>query len=149
MSIILLRYTAHMKYTPVQIFGGTLIALGTIGICGLVFFYGVVLFSDAWPLFKDAYDAFRVIFSIPSGLVVMYASFIALCIPFLLATIFGSQLCTQKRYISHTQLVLLLLVWFVAPKRNSRSRTSPIFFTCNTTWPSRSCCPWLGLSIRP
>lgn len=98
----------------VQVFGLTLITLGTLGILDLLFFYGVILFSEKWSIFQDTYDMFRLIFTIPTGLIVIYASFFVLFIPLLACVLYGLQLFLQKTYITKTLVICLAIVWQIS-----------------------------------
>ena len=89
-------------------------ALGTIGIAGLLFFYSSVLFSEKWPALQGAYDMFRLVFTVPSGLVVLYALFVVIFVPLFLCLLFGVQLITQRRMCTRLQLFLLCSIWAIA-----------------------------------
>lgn len=97
-----------------NIVGLLLVLVGVVGLCGLLFFYGVVLFSDQWTVLAKMNEALRLIFSVRAGLLVMYATFAALAIPFFLAVLYGAQLSTGKTYLSKFQTGIVLTVWFFA-----------------------------------
>jgi hypothetical protein len=103
-----------MKYLYTKISGVALMSFGVLGIIGLLFFYSTVLFSDTWPQLAYLNESFRILFTIPSGIMVMYVSFIIICIPLLYAVIFGAELLSGKIYVTNMQRVLLLSVWFIA-----------------------------------
>ncbi len=91
-----------------------LIVCGVSAMLGILFFYGVVLFSDKWSALKDTQEALKLTFGIRSGLLVMYASFATLYIPAFLVTLYGAFLLTGREYVSKVQVVFLLGVWFIA-----------------------------------
>lgn len=103
-----------MSFSYKTVTGGVLIALGTIGLSSLLFFYGVVLFSEEWSFLSKMNELLRLVFSIRSGLLVMYASFAALAIPCFLLVLYGAQLYSGKPYISKLQSFFLVSIWFIA-----------------------------------
>jgi hypothetical protein len=103
-----------MTYSFKNIFGFLLIFLGVLGLCSLLFFYGVVLFSEQWTVLEKTNEALRLIFSVRAGLLVMYATFAALAIPFFLMVLFGAQVITKKTYLSKFQTGIVVVVWFFA-----------------------------------
>ena len=103
-----------MSFSYKTVIGGVLIALGTIGLSSLLFFYGVVLFSEEWTFLSKMNESLRLVFSIRSGLLVMYAAFAALAIPCFLLVLYGAQLFSGKRYISKLQSFFLVSIWFIA-----------------------------------
>lgn len=98
----------------VKILGCILIVFGSLGIAGLLFFYSAVLFSDKWPSLQPAYDMFKLVFTLPTGLVVIYATFIAICIPLLAILIFGVQLFLGKKIVTKSIVLLLCVLWALA-----------------------------------
>lgn len=103
-----------MSFSYKTVIGEVLIALGTIGLSSLLFFYGVVLFSEEWTFLSKMNESLRLIFGLRSGLSVMYASFAALAIPCFLLVLYGAQLFSGKRYISKLQSFFLVSIWFIA-----------------------------------
>ena len=103
-----------MKQSASQIVGFALLVFGALGMCGLLFFYAVVLFSEQWPILEKTNQEFRLLFGIPSGLVVLYAFFAVLGIPFFIAALYGAQLWKTKVFITKTQTILLAVIWFIA-----------------------------------
>ena len=85
--------------------------VSTFCIAMLLFFYTVVLFSEKWPGLKPAYDIFRLLFSIPEGLVIMYALFTILALPLIGILLYGAHLFTHKKYATRKQIILLCAVW--------------------------------------
>ena len=80
---------------------------GSLGIMGLLFFYSAVLFSDQWPQLKTANEGFRMLFTVPSGIIVLYASFIVVCVPLLCSVLFGSYLFLGKHSLTKTQSLIM------------------------------------------
>lgn len=97
-----------------QIVGGALIVLGSVGLVTLLFFYAFVLFSNEWTVLSKTNEALRLIFSIKTGLLVMYATFVGLGIPLLLLVIHGAELYTNNKYITKIQNIGLICFWFFA-----------------------------------
>jgi len=97
-----------------RICGALLLILGFWFLIGLLFFYSVVLFSPQWPILERANEVFTRIFTIPTGLIVMYATFAVLVIPFFIITVYGAQLLLKKNFISKTQSLILIIVWVCA-----------------------------------
>lgn len=81
---------------------------------GLVFFYGSVLFSDKWAALNTVHEEFRLLFTVPSGIVVIFSSFLIVFIPLLTLTYIGAWLFSGKRYIGKYMALLLALLWMVA-----------------------------------
>ncbi len=100
--------------TYTKLAGVILMACGSLGIAGLVFFYSAVLFSDAWPQLADIHGRFRMLFSVPSGIFVMYAAFIVVCVPLLFAVLFGAQFLNEKKYMTKVQGTILSIIWLIA-----------------------------------
>jgi hypothetical protein len=103
-----------MTFSFKNIVGFLLVLVGVLGLTGLLFFYGVVLFSEQWTILAKMNEALRLIFSVRAGLLVMYATFAALAIPFFLAVLYGAQLSTGKTYLSKFQTGIVLTIWFFA-----------------------------------
>lgn len=97
-----------------KIFGLTLLTVGVLGICSLLFFYSTVLFSDTYPTLAQINELFRMIFTIPTGLLVLYALFVIIFIPLFLCSLFGIQLLIQKRMITRMQFFILSALWILA-----------------------------------
>lgn len=94
--------------------GACLLIVGTLGIISLVFFYSTILFSDKWPALSSLNEAFRLMFTIPSGIVVIYSSFLVAFLPFVCALLYGIWFLFGKKLVSRTAGVLLLALWCVA-----------------------------------
>lgn len=104
-----------MNFTQLKkIAGFILIALGTFGIATLLFFYAVVLFSEKWPGLKPMYEVFRLLFTIPTGIVVIYATFIVIAVPLLFLVLIGAQVFSGVKYITKTQVILFGVMWAIA-----------------------------------
>jgi hypothetical protein len=99
---------------PRRALGMLLAAVSIAGFIALVYFYGFVLFSDAYPSLREIYTGFRILFSIPSGILVIYAAFFAVMMPLLIGFLVGLRLATGKRYITSRSALALLLVWGIA-----------------------------------
>lgn len=97
-----------------KIVGATFIFVGVIGLAALLFFYSAVLFSDKWPALQPAFDLFRLVFTVTSGIVVMYATFVIIAIPLLLLTFFGAQLFSGKKYLSKMHMIAFFCIWVCA-----------------------------------
>ena len=97
-----------------KIAGFILMALGTFGIATLLFFYAVVLFSEKWPGLKPMYEVFRLLFTIPTGIVVIYATFIVIAVPLLFLVLIGAQIFSGVRYITKIQVILFGVIWAIA-----------------------------------
>jgi hypothetical protein len=54
------------------------------------------------------------LFSVESGLLVMYAFFTVLCVPLLLCILFGAQLISGISYLTRMRIALLLCMWILA-----------------------------------
>lgn len=94
--------------------GALLIIVGAVGIIGLVFFYSTVLFSDKWPALAELNEAFRLMFTIPSGIIVIYSSFLVVFLPLLSLLLCGAWLWSGKKFISKIGAFVLLALWCVA-----------------------------------
>lgn len=97
-----------------KLVGIILMVCGSLSIAGLLFFYSAVLFSDQWPQLKSANEGFRMLFTVPSGIIVVYASFIVVCVPLLFMVLFGTYLFSAKHVVTKTQSLCICLVWLVA-----------------------------------
>ncbi len=97
-----------------RICGALLFILGLLFLLGLLFFYSVVLFSPQWPALEKANEVFKLIFTLPTGLIVIYASFAVFAIPFFSIMVYGAELLLKKTFFSKTQLLLLVILWVCA-----------------------------------
>jgi hypothetical protein len=95
-------------------FGLLLVCIGITGLSGLFFFYTVILFSDTWTILQGLNEGFKLLFTVPTGILVIYASFFAVFIPFLLLVLLGVLLFSGKKYLRLWQLAMILLVWLIA-----------------------------------
>lgn len=102
------------KITLGRCIGLISILFGALGMAGLVFFYGSVLFSDKWTALKTVHEEFRLLFTVPSGIVVIYSSFLIIFIPLLTLTYAGVWLFFDKKYIGKYVALLIALVWVAA-----------------------------------
>lgn len=91
--------------------GYLLMTVGVLGIGMLVFFYNTVLFSDSWSAFSRFTDMFKLLFTIPSGIAVIYTSFLVLFIPLCALVLWGAWLSGKRRYLTKKSLVVITLIW--------------------------------------
>jgi hypothetical protein len=99
---------------PQRMLGILIAILSAMGFVALIYFYGFVLFSDQYPSLREIYTGFRILFTIPSGILVIYAAFFAVMMPLLIGFLIGMRLATGKRYITARSALALLLVWGIA-----------------------------------
>ncbi len=97
-----------------KVAGILLMTFGSLCLAGLLFFYSAVLFSDQWPQLQSANEGFRMLFTVPSGIIVLYASFIVICVPLLFTVLWGAYLFSAKHSVTKTQSLSICLVWIVA-----------------------------------
>lgn len=91
--------------------GYGLVFIGTLGVLGLVYFYNSILFTGKWQSLDQIDYVFRLMYSIPAGISVMYALFFALFIPLLACVFMGLGLLSGKRYITKHQKNFIVLIW--------------------------------------
>jgi hypothetical protein len=97
-----------------KILGYFLLGIGSIGTLILVLFYGVVLFSEKFTSLQSVHTSLRLIFSLPTGLLMMYSTFVIVGIPLLFSFVYGGLLVTGKHYMSVTYKYVLASVWVIA-----------------------------------
>lgn len=97
-----------------KIAGMLLVCIGITGITGLIFFYSVVLFSEKWTLLQGINESFELIFTVPTGIVVIYASFFAVFIPLFLTVLLGMFFIGGRSYLQLWQIGALILLWSVS-----------------------------------
>lgn len=100
-----------MKAPIRYLFGMTISLLGLATIALLLFIYGAVLFSDRWAVFTRLEDTFRFLFSIPSGVIMLYIIFIGVFVPAVLVVIVGLYVALRRLVIRKRMLALLVGVW--------------------------------------
>lgn len=94
--------------------GLLMVCIGVTGLSALLFFYMVILFSDTWATLQGLHEGFKLLFTVPTGILVIYASFFAIFIPFLLLILLGVLLTSGKNYLRLWQLGMILLIWIIA-----------------------------------
>lgn len=97
-----------------RIFGIVLFAVGFIAIVILIVFYSTSFFSDRFSSLSDFYNSFRLLFSVPLGVVVICALFFSIFFPLLFLVLLGLWLMTGKRHTNNLQAFLLVAVWILA-----------------------------------
>lgn len=90
------------------------ITLGIVAIVGLVLFYSTSLFSDRFSILDEYYEMFRLLFSVPSGIIVICTLFFSIFFPLVFLVLFGLWLSSGKRYASNGQMITLLGLWIIA-----------------------------------
>lgn len=103
-----------MKHIARVVFGAFLSIIGAGMLASLIFIYSAALFSGEWPFMDPVQDTFRMLFTIPSGVVMLYAIFIGIFIPAIVLVIAGWYLLTGRYVVSKAMLILLVLFWACA-----------------------------------
>lgn len=88
--------------------------IGSLSIAGLVYFYGAVLFSEKWTALRSMHEEFRQLFSVPSGIAVIYSSFLIIGIPLFALVCVGAWLWSSKRYVGNFTSTAIGVIWVLA-----------------------------------
>lgn len=126
------------KRIPKFIVGLCALAVGSIGICALLFFYSVMLFSNQWPTLYKIHEEFRLIFSVPFGITVIYATFIIIFIPLCGLVLLGLRASFKKTYITKIQVLFFVLLWIIAVVADSTVAISQVQNIINRIQPFSS-----------
>ena len=115
--------------------GTLLLSLGLLAIVALVIFYSTSLFSDQFSSLSTFYSSFRLLFSVPSGIVVICALFFSVFFPLLFLVLLGLWLVTGKRHTNNLQVFLFVSVWILALLAGSVAMVQEVTIALNRIMP--------------